>query len=414
MTEINITKSVLKNGLTIITENVPGVSSTAVGVFVKAGSIHERYEKSGIAHLIEHLVFKGSKKRSSFNIVDAIESKGGILNAYTEKDLTTFVARVLPRDVLSALDILCDMILNPEFSETHIRQEKSVILEEINDFMDTPQDYANESFIRKLYPDSSFGTYILGNRKSISRITPDDIRSFHRRYYRPANMVIVVSGALNPGDIVPFLNKHCGGSSTTENDEDEKTVPAVISRGFEWEEKDDIGQSHLIYGCHFPVKDRYQKYSFLLIQLMLSGGMSSRLFQHIREKFGFVYTIESFLDIFSGCGVFGVYAGTDTTKRYYVRDLIQQEIMNIRAGSVTESELTRIRMQFEGQLIISLENPENRMERIARHFISYGNYLTPVETMQLIQNIQTDDLIRMAQELQVFKDYNTYFLVPRN
>lgn len=415
MTETKIIKSVLTNGLTIITENVPGASSTAVGVFVKAGSIHERYELSGIAHLIEHLVFKGSKKRSSFNIVDAIESKGGILNAYTEKDLTTFVARVLPRDVLSALDILCDMILNPEFSELHIQQEKSVILEEINDFMDTPQDYANESFIRKLYPESSFGTYILGNKQSILHITPEDIHAFHRRYYHPSNMVIVVSGALNPQDIVSFLERHCTISPNIHNEHGvEKTLPDVISRGFEWEEKDDIGQSHLIYGCHFPVKDRYQKYAFHLIQLMLSGGMSSRLFQHIREKFGFVYTIESFMDTFLGCGVFGVYAGTDASKRYFVRDLIQEEIRNIHAGSISAQELMRIRMQFEGQLIISLENPENRMERIARHVMTYGDYLTPLETMGLIQGIGADDLIRSVRELQAFEDYNTYSLIPRS
>lgn len=142
--------------------------------------------------------------------------------------------------------------------------------------------------------------------------------------------------------------------------------------------------------------------------------MSSRLFQHIREKFGFVYTIESFMDTFLGCGVFGVYAGTDASKRYFVRDLIQEEIRNIHAGSISAQELMRIRMQFEGQLIISLENPENRMERIARHVMTYGDYLTPLETMGLIQGIGADDLIRSVRELQAFEDYNTYSLIPRS
>ncbi len=413
MTETNIIKTVLTNGLTIITENVPGASSTAVGVFIKAGSIHERYGNSGIAHLIEHLVFKGSKKRSSFSIVDAIESKGGTLNAYTEKDLTTFVARVLPRNVLPALDILCDMILNPEFSESNILQEKTVIIEEINDFLDTPQDFANETFIRKLYPDSSYGTFILGDKASIAKISPDDIRDFHNQYYTQPNMLIVVSGPSDHDEIIAYLDRNISLLTSNMIQPGEMEIPRKISRGLEWEEEDDIGQTHLIYGCHFPETDRYQKYCYNLIQLVLSGGMSSRLFQNIREKYGFVYTVESFMETFAGCGVFGIYAGTDSSKRFYVRDLIQQELLNIYDGSVTDTELKRIRMQFEGQLIINMENPENRMERIARHFISYGNYLTPNETVKLVNSMGKSDLNRAIRQLQNFDDYNTFSLIPR-
>ncbi|MDD3807310.1 MAG: pitrilysin family protein [Candidatus Marinimicrobia bacterium] len=414
MTETNITKSVLSNGLTVITENVPGATSTAVGVFVLVGSIHEKLHQTGIAHFLEHLVFKGSKKRSSFNIVDMIESKGGTLNAFTEKDITTYVARVLPRDVLTAIDVLCDMILNPDITESKIQQEKTVIFEEINDFIDNPQDYVNESFIRKLYPQSSYGTFILGDKKSISELTHKDILTFHHLYYIPSNMMIVLSGAVNEDEIIPFLEKHVGVNTFNAQNIFNPIVTGIISRGLEWEEKDDIEQSHVIYGRHFPDTDKFQKYCFHLIQLLLSEGMSSRLFQHIREKYGFVYTIESFMDTFGGCGVFGVYAGTNPSKRYDVRTLIQQEMIQINEKQITNAELKRIRMQFEGQLIIQMENPENRMERIAHHFINYGHYLSPLETINYIHKIDKKDLSNAMRCLQNFEEYNTFFLIPRN
>jgi len=412
MTITDVIKSKLNNGLTLITENIPDSTSTAVGVFVKAGSIHERYGLSGIAHFVEHLVFKGSMHRSSFSIVDAIESKGGYINAYTEKDLTTFFARVLPRDVIFALDILCDMVFFPEFSSANIQQEKSVIIEEINDFIDTPQDYANETFIRKLYPGHSFGTYILGDKKSIRSIRRNDILDFHSRYYRTSNTVVVVSGAVNHDEISVFLNKITSGNEIYSLNT-ELTGPVTICEGQEWVEKDDIGQAHLVYGCHFDDTDRIQKYRLGLIQLILSGGMSSRLFQNIREKYGFVYSIESSVDTFAHCGVFSIYVGVDRGKMDFVKELIKKEIVSITSDSITELELQRIKMQFEGHLIINMENLENRMERIGRHIIQYDTYLSPAETMEIISGITREDLISSITALNTLPRYNTFSLIPR-
>ncbi|HDT12563.1 MAG TPA: insulinase family protein [Candidatus Marinimicrobia bacterium] len=408
----DVVKSKLNNGLTLITENIPDSTSAVIGVFVKAGSIHERYGLSGIAHFVEHLVFKGSLNRSSFSIVDAIESKGGYINAYTEKDLTTFFARVLPRDVIYALDILCDMIFYPEFSSANIQQEKSVIIEEINDFIDTPQDYANETFIQKMYPGHAFGTYILGEKKSIKTINRDHILDFHRCYYQPSNMVVVISGSVSHDEISNFLNKIPSGNGFCPHDND-VIKPITISKGEVWIEKDDIGQAHLVYGCHFDDTDRIQKYSLALIQLILSGGMSSRLFQNIREKYGFVYSIESSIDTFAQCGVFTIYAGVEKKKIEFVKKLIQKEIVSITPDNITNMELQRIKMQFEGHLIINMENPENRMERIGRHIIQYDTYLSPAETMDIISGITCDDLSRSMTMLNNLSLYNTFSLIPR-
>jgi predicted Zn-dependent peptidase len=412
MTITDVVKSNLNNGLTLVTENIPDSPSTAVGVIVKAGSIHERYGLSGIAHFVEHLVFKGSLNRSSFNIVDAIESKGGYINAYTEKDLTTFFARVLPRDVKYALDILCDMIFFPEFTNANIQQEKSVIIEEINDFTDTPQDYANETFIQKLYPGHSFGTYILGTRKSIKSIERKDILNFHHQYYRPSNTVIVISGAVSHHDILDYLN-NLSYTATVNSVENIWTKPIKISEGKEWIEKDDIGQAHLVYGCHFDDTDRIQKYNLALIQLILSGGMSSRLFQNIREKFGFVYSIESSIDSFARCGVFTVYTGVETNKMEFVKELIKKELTSITADSISDTELQRIKMQFVGHLIINLENLENRMERLGRHVIQYDTYLSPAETIEIINRISREDLTKAMSLLNNLSRYNTFSLIPR-
>lgn len=412
MTITDVVKSKLNNGLTLITENIQDSPSTAVGVFVKAGSVHERYGLSGIAHFVEHLVFKGSLNRSSFNIVDAIESKGGYINAYTEKDLTTFFTRVLPRDVIFALDILCDMIFFPEFTSAHIQQEKSVIIEEINDFIDTPQDYANESFIQKLYPGHSFGTYILGDKKSIKSISRNDIIDFHNQYYHPSNMIIVASGAVCHNEISEFLS-HVHSDSRDDFISYKLNPPVTVSVGQEWVENDDIGQAHLVYGCHFDDTDRIQKYRLALIQLILSGGMSSRLFQNIREKYGFVYSIESSIDTFARCGVFSIYAGVEKKKKDYVKKLIQKEIINILPDNITDMELQRIKMQFEGHLIINMENLENRMERIGRHIIQYDSYLSPKETMRIINSMTREDLFDTMTILNDLSRYNTFSLIPR-
>jgi len=390
-------QTTLSNGLTIVTETVDTVRSVALGIWVRAGSRYEPAPLAGISHFLEHTVFKGTKNRSTFEIASSLESVGGHLNAFTTKEYTCYHARFLSEYLEDAVDVLSDLLLHPTFPEAEIEREKSVVLDELRDSRDVPEESAFDTFERFLYPDNSIGKPILGNEESINSFTPEALSDYLNQNYSPENTIIVAAGYVHHEELVKMIEARYDRPSSGENTFEYYT-PDTYEPGKEVRTRD-IQQSHVITGLPiFSVFDE-RRYDIAVLNSILSGGMSSRLFQNIREAHGVAYQIFSFVNLYRDTGSFGVYLATDPAKRDLAAELTLAELKKMVNEPVSDAELEMVKAQYKSGIVMGDESMERRMMRLGRQQIYYGENIGLDKFLKKIEAIDIERIQLLAREL---------------
>jgi predicted Zn-dependent peptidase len=395
-----IVKETLDNGLTLITEAVPGVRSVAVGVWLKRGSRHERPEQSGISHFIEHMVFKGTKTRTAARIAEEMDSIGGHMDAFTAKEYASFHLKVLDEHLPLATEILGDIVVNPLFDPEEMTREKKVIFEEINMVEDTPDDLVMELFAGAFWPGHPLGRSILGTKRSVGRLRRDDLARFFARVYQPENVVIAAAGHLDHGAVSTLVRRHFGAlrpRRSPANGSRPRVVNRVVTRT-----KKALEQVHLCLGTPAYPQAHPDRYGCYILNTVLGGSMSSRLFQNVREKRGLVYSISSGLTAYRDAGLFSIYAGTSRESAGEVIRLTLEEIRRLCGEPLGEEELRRAKDHLKGSLVLSLEYTGARMSQLAREEIYFGRSFTLDELLSGIEEVTADDVQRIAVDL--FRD----------
>ena len=399
-------KSTLDNGIRVVTERIPYVRSVSIGIWLMAGTVDEPEEKNGVAHFVEHMVFKGTKTRSSFEIAESIESLGGVLNAFTSKEVTCFYAQVLDEHIETAIDILSDILLHHRLDEEDIEKEKSVVLEEITEIEDTPSELVHEIFIRDIFYPHPLGFSILGSKQSVSSLTRNDILDFIHSNYSANRTIVAAAGNLDHEEIVGFVQKYLADMTRFTERRDLPLPPEnprnhVVDNSFQ--------QAHVCLGRRAFSYGDPRRYALLLLNSILGNGMSSRLFQNIRERHGLAYSIYSFADFLMRTGLFGVYFGTDPDKIEKTLDLVKKDLQDLITNSLSIEAMEKRKNQIKGNLILGLESTSGRMNRLARMEIYYQRYIPIEETIAAIEAVNRDQLHSVAQD--IYGDGNFYLTV---
>jgi predicted Zn-dependent peptidase len=392
-----ITKETLPNGLTLLTEAMPHVRSVAIGVWLQRGSRHERAEETGISHFIEHMVFKGTRTRSAEMIAAQVDSIGGHMDAFTAKEYASFHLKVLDEHLPLAVEILGDIVLNPLFDPLEIAKEKKVILEEIKMVEDTPDDLVMELFSEAFWPDHPLGRPILGTRKSVTGFERGALLRFFRSAYQPRNIVVAAAGHLDHKGLATIVARHFGALGSGANGH--HTKPPAWAARIVTRSKKELEQVHLCLGSPAYPQSHDDRYAAYVLNTVLGGSMSSRLFQNVRERRGLVYSISSSLTSYSDAGSLTVYAGTSLDAVSQVIGLIVEELRRAKGERVPEEELRRAKDHLKGSLMLSLENTGSRMSYLARQEIYFGRTFSLDETLGAIEVVTADDLQRIANDL---------------
>lgn len=384
------------NGVTVLSEVLPGVRSVAVGIWVRTASAYEDARKMGVSHLLEHMVFKGTERRSARDIALALESRGGVLDAFTSRDYTSYQARVLDEDLPRALDVLTDLVRHPVLRDSDLELERKVVLEEISAVADTPDDLVFELHTELLWPDHPYGFSILGTRETVSQLSTDDLRELHQRTYHPRHVVIAAAGNLNHDLFVKLLAK-CGWFSFEGGPEPRAIPPVPSARRAQRRVERDTSQTHVVIGTDtFRFTDRRRE-PLLLINTVLGGGMSSRLFQRVREELGLAYAVFTFQSFYRETGVSGVYVGTHPSTADQAVNVILDEYRRLAQDGLEGDDLSEAKQQLKGQLTLSLESPMARMYRLATMILYDEPYRTIDQLLARIDGIAADDVRNVAQ-----------------
>jgi predicted Zn-dependent peptidase len=404
----NVNKSTLDSGIRVVTESIPHVHSVSLGVWVLAATCDESPRNNGIAHFLEHMVFKGTHSRSSLELADSLESLGGHLNAFTGKEHTCFYAQVLSEHIDVAIEVLADMILNSRMSDGDIETEKDVVLEEITELNDNPGDLVHEYFVQSLYKPHPLSYSILGNKDSVRQISRDDLLEFLQRNYAGNRVVIAAAGNVEHERVVELTARYFAAipaSSTRLEFSLSGEVPThdVFENNFQ--------QAHLCLGRRaFSYSDQ-RRHALLLLNTILGAGMSSRLFQNIREKHGLAYSIYSFVDFFMDTGMFGIYLGTDREKLDLAIELVKKELNNLSQKPVPEDELLKRKNQMKGNLLLGMESTSNRMDRLARMETYYEEFKPIEATIRSIESVNQEQILEIAAGL--FREAELYSTILR-
>lgn len=376
---------ILPNGFRIVTEHMPGLESASVGVWVSAGGRHERLEQNGIAHFLEHMAFKGTKQRNALQIAEAIENVGGYINAYTSREVTAYYARVLKDDVSLALDVIADILMNPVFEAREIEVERGVILQEIGQSLDTPDDVVFDWLQEAAFPDQPIGRTILGPSERVSSFSRDDLQGFVGEHYGPEQMILSAAGAVDHDAIVKLAEQLFGGLKPRPT--------AVAERGRfvsgERREVKGLEQAHFAMALRGPGYLDDDFYTAQIFSTAFGGGMSSRLFQEIREKRGLCYTIFSQIGSYSDTGMMTIYSGTSGEEIAGLADITVDELKRA-ADDMSAEEVDRARTQMKAGLLMGLESPSSRAERLARVLGIWGRVPAIAETVAKIDAIDRD------------------------
>jgi predicted Zn-dependent peptidase len=391
---LTVQTATLPNGFRIVTEQMPGLESAAIGIWVNAGGRHERPEQNGIAHFLEHMAFKGTKTRNSLQIAEAIEDVGGYINAYTSREVTAYYARVLRNDVGLALDVIADILRNPVFDPNEIEVERHVILQEIGQAADTPDDIIFDWLQERAYPDQPIGRTILGEMDRVSGFSKQDLATFVSEHYGPDQMILAAAGSVNHDEVVAQAETLFG---------DMQPRPALGAdaarfQGGESRKVKDLEQAHLALAFESPGYRDADFYAGQVYSVALGGGMSSRLFQEIREKRGLCYTIFAQSGAYSDTGMTTIYAGTSGDE---IKDLTNLTIdeMKRAADDMSPAEVARARAQMKAGLLMGLESPSSRTERLARMIQIWGEVPPLEETVARIDSVTTGDVRAFAEQL---------------
>ncbi len=387
-------KTTLDSGLTVLVETLPYVRSVAFGYYLRSGSAVESEEHGGASHFLEHLVFKGTEKRSTAEIAQVIDILGGDVDAFTGKEYTSFYAHVLDEQLGTALELLTDIVTAPRFTHDDVEMERGVILEEIKMVEDTPDDLVHEIFVTSFWPDHPLGRPILGTEETIARLQRDKIVEHYRETFQPSNVIFAASGNLRPEDVLPFLEKEFPKSTQPAFRREWSTpTPAqhVILR-----EKRELEQVHLCLGSRGFPQQGEERYAAALFNATLGGSMSSRLFQRIREKEGLVYSVASYHNGYLNGGYEAIYAACAPKNLRRVLDLTLAEMRKIKGEGVTAEELAASKLHLKGSILLSLESTISRMSGIARQEYYFGRQYSADEIIEHIDAVTLDDIRNVA------------------
>ncbi len=390
---VDVTK--LPSGLTVITDTMPHLETAALGVWTGVGGRDEKPDEHGMSHLLEHMAFKGTTTRSSREIVEDIEAVGGDLNAATSTETTAYYARVLKADVPLALEVLSDILANPAFEADELEREKSVIAQEIGAAQDTPDDVVFEHLSELCYPDHPMGRSLLGTPATLAGITRDGLRNYLTTHYRGPEMVVAAAGAVNHKSVVSEVEKRFASFAGVPSP---KPVPAMFGKGGSRVIHRDLEQAHLALAMEGLPQSDLSLFSLQVFTNILGGGMSSRLFQEVREKRGLCYSIYTFHAPYSDTGFFGLYTGTDPSDAPEMMEVIVDEINNA-VETLTEAEIARAKAQMKAGLLMALESCSARAEQMARHILAYGRPLTVEELVTRIDAVSVETTRNAARGL---------------
>ena len=381
----------LPSGLTVVTEHMERVETVSFGAYVGTGTRHETEAENGVSHFLEHMAFKGTQRRSAAEIAEEIENVGGHINAYTAREQTAYYVKLLKEDLALGADIIGDILTHSAFAPEELERERGVILQEIGQANDTPDDIIFDHFQEAAFPQQPMGRPVLGREAGIKLMPRDVLTGYMNRHYAAGNTVIAAAGALHHEQVLDLVRTHFADLPT-------HTAPVLTPgtyHGGEFREGRDLDQVHIVLGFpSVPYADR-DYYPTLLLSTLLGGGMSSRLFQEIREKRGLVYSIYSFTAPYVDTGLFGVYAGTGEKEVDELVPVTLQELLKVQKG-VSEAELARARAQVKASLLMSLESTGSRCEQLARQMQLFGRLVPINETVAKLNAVTVSDIQRAA------------------
>ncbi len=389
-------KTVLDNGITVVTDSIPYFSTVSLGIWWKTGSRYEMPANNGISHFIEHMLFKGTASRSAYDIAKEFDAVGGSINAFTGKEYTCLYARVLKKDMNIALDIISDMYKNPLFKNDDIEKERSVVAQEIKMVDDTPEEAIYDMFNASYFKDHPLGMTILGSVGNVERFTEDDLKGYFKAYYAPETAIITMTGRINHDDCVKKIEQFF---KDVVNDGTEHIMEAPTpNRGIDVYEKD-LEHIYLCIGTDGVSQVDPRRYPMYVLNAIMGGSMSSHLFQEVREQRGLVYNIYSYVNCYHDTGTFGIATSTSRESVEEVLKLIKTEIKRIRDEGITDAELSFSKEHIKGNLFISLESSETRMGRLAKNEIYFNDYISLKETIHEIDGIQKKDVDAIAKKI---------------
>lgn len=388
-------ETVLSSGARVVTESIPEFRSCTIGAWVRTGSRYESEENAGIAHFLEHILFKGTKQRSAYDIAKEMDALGGQLNAFTEKERTCFYSRVLDQHIPVALDVLFDMLKNSLLEPEEVEREKGVILEEIKMGDDSPEDLAVARFSRALWPTDPLGRPIIGYKDVVAGMTAARLKEYLRTEYGASNLMVVAAGRVDHASFVDLVTRALEDYPTGHSETRSLAEPCQQQRLLF---QKDCEQAYVYYGTKGLAAGDPRRYSFLVLDAVLGGSMSSRLFQEIREKRGLAYSVGTFQNSYQETGVFGVHAGTSCNSVEELLDVTDQILADIRKVGLSAEELARSKELLKGHLALGLESTSNRMVRLARCHLNHGRYIEIEEVLKAVDETSHRDVLSLAEE----------------
>lgn len=391
-------RSVAPNGLVVLSERMPALRSVAMGIWVRTASAHESRGKMGVSHLLEHMVFKGTERRSARQIALELEVRGGSLDAYTGRDNTSFQAHVLDEDLPLAVDILTDLVRRPLLRTADLVAERRVVIEEISGVEDTPDDIVFDLHAGALWPVHPYGFTILGSRESVSALETDDLRALHTGAYYPGNCVVAAAGNMDHAELLAALEREGWFAGEAARAPLPPVSPAPATASADLREERDTSQCHIVFGSDaFPARDP-RRYALAILCNTLGGGMSSRLFQRVREELGLAYTVYAYNQLFQSGGQLGVYVGTQPGSADAAAEAIRTELDRLAEAGLTATELEDGKRQLKGQITLALESPISRMSRLVSDELTEGRYRPLDEVLGLVEAVTLDDAAGLAAE----------------
>lgn len=387
----------LENGLHVVGERLPYLRSVSIGVWMRVGSMMETPAENGLSHFLEHMVFKGTEKRSTRDIAEEMDAVGGQMNAFTGKDCTCFYAKVIDEDLPLAVDILSDMTLHASLDETEFNKERGVILEEISMEEDSPEDVVHELLSRIQFGDQAAGMPILGPAEQIAAYTRDDLANYRARHYHPENCVVALAGNYDPEQVLALMQQYFGEWKKSGQ---RQTVPPMQPiPGQKAAKEKDTEQLHICLGYPGTFLGSDELYPMSVMNNLLGGAMSSRLFQKIREEMGMAYSIYTYPSTYVGCGTFAVYAGVSPKNGHAVLDETLKQLDLLCRDGVTEKEFREAKNQLRGSYLLGLESPGSRMQSMGRGQLHLDRCMTPEETVAKIEAVTIESVNAVARRI---------------
>ena len=390
-------RTVLDNGVRVLTETVPSVHSVAVGAWVDAGSRDERPAQGGITHFIEHMVFKGTRRRRGYLINQRMESVGGYLNAFTTKEHTCFYARGLDEHLGRALETVVDLVAEPTLPPREIEKEKDVVVEEIKMYEDAPEDHVFDHYEAVLYPDHPLGRPVIGTPETVRSFSQGDLQGYIGRHYVPNRLVVSVAGRARHRDVVRQVERLLAGFERAPRPAEREPADDYTPREVTVERP--VQQAHLVVGTRALGAEDPRRTVLSVLNTILGGGMSSRLNQNIREKYGWCYSVYSFVNVQTDSGDVGVYIGTDASRVDRSRVLIERELNKLAESPVSDRMLTRAKHQLKGSIVLGLESLSNRMQRAGRVELVHGREVPVEEVVAEIEAVTAEEVRALAEDL---------------